>query len=124
MMKGHLLKRKDARLQILERAKAAVRNHVRTEAECKLKLSACLEVQLGVSFDSVSRLFSQLEGRTIEKYHIEQKVDRIKELLLEGRMTIAAIADVTGYSSAAHLSRQFKSVTGMTPTAFIRSRTS
>lgn len=115
---------RDPRHLLLERAKAAVRNHVRTEAECKLKLSACLEEQLGVSFDTVSRLFSQLEGRTIEKYHIEQKVDRIKELLLEGRMTIVAIADVTGYSSTSHLSRQFKSVTGMTPTAFIKARTS
>lgn len=114
----------DPRRQLLERVKDAVRNHVCTEAECRLKLSACMENQLGVSFDTVSRLFSQMEGRTIEKYHIEQKVERIKELLLEGSMTIAAIADKTGYSSAAHLSRQFKSVTGMTPTDFIKARAS
>ncbi|MCM1066566.1 MAG: AraC family transcriptional regulator [Muribaculaceae bacterium] len=104
---------------LVERAKLAVMHHVRDEAECKLKLSACIEEQVGVPFDTISRIFSQLEGRTIEKYHIAQKVERVKELLAYGGRTLEEIADITGYSSAAHLSRQFKAVTGLTPTAYI-----
>ncbi len=109
----------NAEQSLVERAKHAVMHHVRDEAECKLKLSACIEEQVGVSFDTISRMFSQLEGRTIEKYHIAQKVERVKELLAYGGRTLEEIADITGYSSAAHLSRQFKAVIGLTPTAFI-----
>lgn len=106
---------------LVERAKRAVMHHVRDEAECKFKLSACIEEQVGTPFDTISRIFSQLEGRTIEKYHIAQKVERVKELLSYGGRTLDVIADMTGYSSAAHLSRQFKAVTGLTPTQYVRS---
>ena len=75
-----------------------------------------------MSFDTISRMFSQLEGRTIEKYHIAQKVERVKELLAYGGRTLEEIADITGYSSASHLSRQFKAVTGLTPTQFVSTR--
>lgn len=107
---------------LVERAKRAVIHHVRDEAECRLKLSACIEEQVGVAFDTISRIFSQLEGRTIEKYHIAQKVERVKELLAYGGRTLEEIADITGYSSASHLSRQFKAVTGLTPTQFVSAR--
>lgn len=107
---------------LVERAKHAVMHHVRDEAECKLKLSACIEEQVGVPFDTISRLFSQLEGRTIEKYHIAQKVERVKEFLGYGGRNLEEIADLTGYSSASHLSRQFKAVTGLTPTAYLQGR--
>lgn len=103
---------------LVERAKLAVIHHVRDEKECRLKLSACIEEQVGVSFDTVSRLFSQLEGRTIEKYHIAQKVELVKELIVYADHSLEEIADIVGYSSAAHLSRQFKAVTGLTPSAF------
>lgn len=105
---------------IVEAAKHAVMHHVRDEAECRLKLSACIELQLGMSYASVSRLFSQHEGRTIEKYHQAQKVERVKELLQQGRRSLDEIADVVGYSSGAHLSRRFKEVTGMTPSEYVR----
>ncbi len=110
----------DPAAELIERAKAAVLQHVRNEAECHLKLSACIEHQLGVPYDTVSRLFSQLEGRTIEKFHIAHKVERVKELLSYGGRSLDEIADISGYSSGAHLSRQFKAVTGLTPTAFVQ----
>ncbi len=110
----------DPAADLVERAKIAVMHHVRNEAECRFKLSACIEKQLGVSYDAVSRLFSQVEGRTIEKYHIAQKVERVKELLSYGGRSLDEIADIAGYSSAAHLSRQFKTVTGLTPSAFVK----
>lgn len=106
--------------ELVERAKAAVLDHVRNEAECHLKLSACVEHQMGVPYDTVSRIFSQREGRTIEKYHIAQKVERVKELLSYGGRSLDEIADISGYSSGAHLSRQFKAVTGLTPSEFVK----
>lgn len=66
-------------------------------------------------------MFSAHEGRTIEKYQMAQRVEWVKELLGYGQMTISEIADSTGYSSVAHLSRQFKNLTGMTPTEYLRS---
>lgn len=105
---------------LVERIKQHVRHHVRTEEQCRMNLSGCLEEKLHQSYDTLSRLFSQHEGRTIEKYHIALKIDFVKELLADASMTLAEIADKVGYSSAAHLSRQFKSATGMTPTEYVR----
>ncbi len=68
----------------------------------------------------MSRVFSAHEGRTLEKYQMAQRVEWVKELLGYGQYTISEIADMTGYSSTAHLSRQFKSVTGLTPTEYLR----
>lgn len=104
---------------LVEKTKSAVLEHVRSEAECRLKLSACIEKQVGMPFDYLSRLFSRTEGRTLEQFHIAQKVERVKELIAYGQFTLAQIADITGYSSAPHMSRQFKTVTGMTPTQYI-----
>ncbi len=99
---------------MVDRIKHAVIEHVRNVNDCRLNLSACLSDKLGVSYDHASRIFSRLEGRTIEKYHIAQKIEYVKELIGERRLTLAEIADEVGYSSVAHLSRQFKDVTGMT----------
>lgn len=113
---------RSAEQETIERAKQAIIRHVRSGHDCKLNLSACIEKELGQPYDAVSRLFSAAEGRTIEKYQIAQRVEWVKELLLYGNATISEIAFRTGYSSAAHLTRQFKSVTGMTPTAFLAAR--
>ena len=66
----------------------------------------------------MSKIFSKTEGLTIEKYIIYQKVERIKELLSYNEMTISEIAFQMNYSSSAHLSNQFKKVTGLTPSQF------
>ena len=87
-------------------------------------LPSCLADKLGVNYDHASRVFSRIEGRTIEKYQILQKIELVKELMGEPGMTLAEIADRAGYSSVAHLSRQFKGVTGMTPSAYMASGTS
>lgn len=105
---------------LVENVKRAVIKHVRQPNECRLNLSACLEKHLGVSYDTMSRVFSSHEGRTLEKYQMAQRVEWVKELLGYGQYTISEIADMTGYSSTAHLSRQFKSVTGLTPTEYLR----
>lgn len=111
----------DADSLLIDKVKRTVIQHVRQPDECRLNLSACLEKHIGASYDTMSRVFSAHEGRTIEKYQMAQRVEWVKELLGYGRYTISEIADMTGYSSTAHLSRQFKSVTGLTPTEYLRS---
>jgi AraC-like DNA-binding protein len=63
-------------------------------------------------------LFSSIEGKTIENYFILQKVEKIKELLVYDELSISEIAFKLGYSSTAHLSNQFKQITGLTPSYF------
>lgn len=105
---------------LAERAKHVILDHIRRE-ECHYNLSACLETHLGVDYSQISRAFSASQGRTIEKYFMTQRVEYVKELLGYGDLTLAEIADRAGYSSAAHLARQFKSVTGMTTGEYLRS---
>lgn len=95
-------------------------NHVREERGMRHNLFLCIERELNVSYDYVSRIFSQCEGRTLEKYHIAQKVERVKELMLYDEYTLSEIADMVDYSSVAHLSRQFKTVVGITPSEYLR----
>lgn len=111
----------DADSEIVERIKRAVIEHVRQPEECKLNLSACLERHIGISYDTISRVFSSHEGRTIEKYQIVQRIEWVKELLGYGQYTVSEIADMTGYSSTAHLSRQFKNITGLTTSQYLKS---
>ncbi len=108
-----------AEAALVERAKIIIIEHVRN-ADCHLNLSACLSDHLHTDYSVISKIFSAREGRTIEKYAIAQRVEYVKELLSYRQLNITEIADRTGYSSVAHLSRQFKSITGLTPSAFIK----
>ncbi|MDE6325225.1 MAG: helix-turn-helix domain-containing protein [Duncaniella sp.] len=108
----------DPEERIVESVKKSIIEYVRVDEGSPLKLSAYLENATGLDYQSLSRIFSMKEGRTVEKYHIAQKVERVKELLELPGMTLAEIAFRTGYSSVAHLSRQFKQVTGLTVTAY------
>lgn len=82
------------------------------------KLSDHIANELKHDYQSLSHLFSSVEGLTIEKYFIQLKVERIKELLVYDELSLGEIAWRLGYSSPAHLSAQFKQTTGMTPSAF------
>src|SRR5204863_1188403 len=72
---------------------------------------------LGKDYHSLSQLFSASENVTIEKYIILQKIERVKEWLVYDEMSLSQMADALGYSSVAHLSGQFKQITGFTPSA-------
>ena len=63
-------------------------------------------------------VFSSVEGRTIERFILSQKIEKVKELLTYGELTLSEIAYQMHYSSPAHLSSQFKKITGMSPSAF------
>ena len=82
------------------------------------KISNRLSNNLGIDYSYLSKLFSGVEGLTIERYVILQKVERIKELLVYNELSISEIAYKMNYSSSQHLSRQFKSTTGLTPSEF------
>jgi AraC-like DNA-binding protein len=88
------------------------------EKEMKMKLSDYLSAQLHHEYTYLSSLFSSIEGRTIENYYIEQRIEQAKELLTYGEMTLSQIALELEYSSTAHLSTQFKKITGLTPSHF------
>ncbi|MGN0213387.1 MAG: helix-turn-helix domain-containing protein [Muribaculaceae bacterium] len=81
-------------------------------------LSTELAASLGADYSHLSRLFTAHEGRTIEKFYIAHKIERVKELLGYNELSLKEIAYQLGYSSTAHLSRQFKQVTGVTPTEY------
>ncbi|MCM1176127.1 MAG: AraC family transcriptional regulator [Clostridium sp.] len=72
----------------------------------------------GLSYSTLRKLFISVEGRTVEQYLISVKIERVKEFLRYGEKTVSEIAFELGYSSAPHLSTQFKQVTGMSPKEF------
>ena len=73
-------------------------------------------------YSAISKLFSEVEGITLEQFFILQKIEKVKEWLVYNELTLSEIAFCLGYSSVAYLSSQFKKVTGMTPTAFKNGR--
>jgi AraC family transcriptional regulator len=93
------------------------RNEVE-EKEMQTKLSIYLSQNLHHEYTYLSSLFSSVEGRTIENYFIEQRIEKVKELLVYKEMSLSEIHYELDYSSVAHLSNQFKKVTGLTPSHF------
>ncbi len=81
-------------------------------------LSDELSKELHISYSKLSKTFSRVEGITIEHYVLQQRIEKAKELLSYGEKTISEIAFEMGYSSTAHLSSQFKKITGMPPSEF------
>lgn len=109
------------RERLAEQVKTAVIELVhRDNGEMKVNLSDYLADRLHMDYGYLSAQFSEAEGTTVEKYFIAQKIERVKELLEYGEMSLGEIAEMLHYSSAAHLSAQFKRVTGRTPSEFRR----
>ncbi len=81
-------------------------------------LSDYLSSELHQDYSALSKLFSEVEGKTLERYYIELRIERVKELIRYDELTLTQIALRMNYSSVAYLSSQFKSVTGMTPSRF------
>ena len=84
----------------------------------KVNYSTYIESHLNKDYNYLSNLFSEVEGTTIEKYIIHQKIEKVKELLVYDELTLGEIASKMGYSNVAYLSAQFRKVTGLTPTHF------
>jgi AraC-like DNA-binding protein len=83
-----------------------------------MNFSDYLSEKLGYDYNYLSQLFSEVKGTTVEHYIIAHKIERAKEMLIYNELTLTEIAYRLHYSSVAHLSNQFKKVTGLTPSFF------
>jgi AraC-like DNA-binding protein len=109
----------DTRQRLIEKIKTTIITQVQQDLdERQYNFSHILSQTLQRDYSYLSHLFSEVEGITIEKYIINQKIEKAKELLVYDELSLSEIAFRLGYSSVAHLSAQFKKVTGLTPSHF------
>jgi len=109
----------DRKSKTIEQIKNLIRELVHDKNnEMDMNLSDYLNQKINTDYNTLSNLFSEVEGITIEKYFILQKIERVKELLMYDEMSLSEIAYTLNYSSVAYLSNQFKKITGLTPTHF------
>lgn len=109
----------DKRSRLIEQVKKLIIELVHREnSMLKVNLSHYIANGVNHDYSYVSNLFSEVTGSSIEKYFIAQKIERVKELLVYDELSLSEIADQLNYSSVAHLSAQFKKVTGLTPSYY------
>jgi len=109
----------DKRAVLIEKIKNVIVEMVHHSDELiKTNFSDFLSSRLNHDYTYLSNLFSEVQGTTIEQFIISHKIERIKEFIIYGELNITEIAWKMNYSSVAHLSNQFKKVTGLTPTHF------
>ncbi|MBD3750037.1 MAG: helix-turn-helix transcriptional regulator [Sphingobacteriales bacterium] len=105
--------------QLVNQAKSAIISLIQSSSPIlHQNLSSYLSAQLRVDYPYLSALFSEVEGITIERYFILQRIEKVKELLVYNELNLKEIAFQMGYSSVAHLSAQFKKITGFTTSHF------
>ncbi len=109
----------DKRAILIEKIKQTIIHLIHhREEDIKINFSHYLSQKLSYDYTHLANIFSEASGTTIEQYMIAHKIERIKELLIYNELNITEIAWKMNYSSVAHLSNQFKKVTGLTPTHF------
>jgi AraC family transcriptional regulator len=110
----------DEKVKLVERVKQAIRQLVQEGEldELNVKLSVYLAKKLKKEYSYIAAIFSTVESMTIEQYFILQRIEKVKEWLVYGELSLKEIAFKLGYSSLAHLSIQFKNITGFTPSRF------
>jgi AraC-like DNA-binding protein len=109
----------DRRSVLIERIKNVIIDMVHhSEEEIRVNFSHYLSERLNHDYTYLANLFSEVQGTTIEQFIIAHKIERIKELIIYGELNITEIAWKMNYSSVAHLSNQFKKMTGLTPSHF------
>ena len=109
----------DKRAILIEKIKNVIVEMVHyAEDQPKMNFSDFISEKLNYDYTYLANLFSEVTGITIEHYIIAHKIERVKELLLYDELNLTQISYLMNYSSVAHLSSQFKKVTGLTPTYF------
>jgi AraC-like DNA-binding protein len=110
----------DKKSRIIEKIKTTVIQliHYQKEKAAYINVSDFISKELGFDYSYLSSLFSSVEGTTIEKYIINQKIEKVKELLVYNELSLSEISYQLGYSSVQHLSNQFKKTTGLSPSHF------
>lgn len=109
----------DKRFILIERIKNIIIEMIHFSAEAPIiNYSDYISIKLNYDYTYLSNLFSEVKGITIQQYIIINKVEKIKELISYDELNLSEIADKLHYSSAAHLSNQFKKITGLTPSQY------
>lgn len=109
----------DSKQKLIEKIRNIIIEKIHhSEGDGHQNFSEILSGSLHKDYSYLSNLFSDVEGITIEKYIINQKIEKVKELIIYDELSLSEIAYRLGYSSVAHLSNQFKKVTGLTPSHF------
>ena len=109
----------DAKTKLIEKIKMLLIQKVQDEnIEEHFSINKYLTQKIFKDYSSLSKLFSEVEGITIEQFFLLQKIEKTKEWLMYNELSLSQIAFNLGYSSTQHLSSQFKKLTGMTPTQF------
>ncbi|MGF7218765.1 AraC-like DNA-binding protein [Spirosoma lacussanchae] len=110
----------DAKVTLVHRMKALIEQTLdqHDSGEPRGRLSELIANEFHANYDALSALFSSSEGQTLERYVIERRLDKVKELLVYTDLPLTDIAYQTGFSSVSHLSNQFKRLTGLSPSYF------
>ena len=119
LRKSGLQLMEDKKSILVEKIKSAVIELVHyTDDQIKTNLSDYLSEKLDYDYTYLANLFSEVKGFTIEKFYLTHKIEKAKELIVYDELTLSEIAYKLHYSSVAHLSNQFKKITGLTPSHF------
>ncbi|MEL6559424.1 MAG: AraC family transcriptional regulator [Bacteroidota bacterium] len=111
----------DSKTITVSNIKAIIVNQIHYNPnQLKNNFSTLLSDKLNHSYPKLSRLFTEMEGKTIEKFILNQKIEKVKELISYDQYSISEIAHHLNYSSVAHLSSQFKKATGVSPSHYKR----
>jgi AraC-like DNA-binding protein len=109
----------DKKSILVEKIKAVIVELVHyNEEQIKINLSDYLSEKLNYDYTYLANLFSEVKGTTIENFYLSHKIEKVKELLVYDELSLTEIAYMLNYSSVAHLSNQFKKMTGLTPSHF------
>ena len=109
----------DKKQKQIEKIKSLLIRKVQSgDVEEHFSISEYLSTALHKEYSYISRLFSEVEGITVEQFFILQKIEKVKEWLVYGELNLSEISFRLGYSSVAHISAQFKKITGLTPSHF------
>ncbi len=109
----------DKKSRLIDKIKTTIISQIHhNEETADVTLSKLIAGSLNADYNHLSTIFSESEGITIEKYFINQRIEKVKELIVYDELSLSEIAYKLGYSSVAHLSNQFKKVTGLTPSFF------
>ena len=109
----------DRRSRLIEQIKTLIVKLIHhSNVKLNIHLSEYLTQHIHHDYNYISNIFSEVEGTTIEKYFIAQKIEKVKELLVYDELSLSEIDDRLNYSSVAHISSQFKKVTELTPSHF------
>ncbi|GAB2780025.1 helix-turn-helix domain-containing protein [Salinimicrobium soli] len=109
----------DRKTRLIEGVKTSIVELIHSTGDLpKITFSEYLSDKFHQDYSALSKLFSEVQGMTLEQYVITQKIERVKELLVYDELSLSQISLQLNYSSVSHLSKQFKKVTGLTPTHF------